>query len=165
MNRSPALCAIAIVASLLSACGRTELSGPPTIRLGQDECAGCGMLVSEDRCSCALLVEEDRGRTHLVFDDMGCLLDYRTKHSECTIIEVFVRDYSARSWLTANTAYFLTRTNDTLTTPMGSGIVAFGSKDAAEAQGKISGGEVMQYEQVENLRREKREARRAEGPP
>jgi len=140
---------IALFAALcmapLPACRRAELSGPPTLRLGHDECAECGMLLSEDRCAGAMLVDTGSGRAHLVFDDLGCLLDYRDTEGHLAAIEAFVKDYGDRTWLPAADAWFVAGGPDAPQTPMGSGIVAFEAKEAADAQRSRSGGEVMDY--------------------
>ena len=139
------LVAAALCMTPLPACRRAELSGPPTLRLGHDECAECGMLMSADRCAGAILVNTSSGRAHLVFDDLGCLLDYRDAEGNPTAIEAFVKDYGDRRWLPAPNAWFVAGGPDAPQTPMGSGIVAFGAKEAADAQRSRSGGEVMDY--------------------
>jgi copper chaperone NosL len=118
------------------------------------------MIVSEDRCSCAILVEQDGQRIHLVFDDLGCLLDYRADHSQTVVINAFVHDYGTGQWTTGASAHYLVATSDKLSTPMGSGIVAFETKDRAEGERSKSGGEIATYDRLVERRRGWREARR-----
>jgi nitrous oxide reductase accessory protein NosL len=164
-----ALSCVAVgVAALIPACGPAELSGPPSVRLGRDECAGCGMLISEDHCSCAMLVAEDGGKTYLIFDDLGCLLDYRADHPQAVVAEVFAHDYSTGQWVQAATASYLSATSpSSLNTPMGSGIVAFASRAQAEAQQKTTGGDLVSFDRLADLRRDRKEAARTSpsGPP
>jgi nitrous oxide reductase accessory protein NosL len=163
MNRLTLVSLSVAFAALIPACRRAEVSGPPNLRLGHDECAGCGMLVSEDRCSCALLIDSDEGRTHLIFDDLGCLLDYRSDHPGRLPIDTFVHDYGTARWVRAGAASFLHTVPERLATPMSSAMVAFESRDSAERQQMVSGGEVVDYNRLDVLRREWRAARRA-GP-
>lgn len=154
----------ALCMTALTACRRAELSGPPTLRIGHDECAECGMLLSEDRCAGAMLVDTSSGRAHLVFDDIGCLLDYRDAEGHPAPIEAFVKDYGDRTWLPAANAWFVVGGPDAPQTPMGSGIVAFGSKEAADAQKARSGGKVVDYAHLAAARLEWHESRRPSPP-
>jgi copper chaperone NosL len=155
--------ALAVCGACIPACRRTELSGPPTLRPGRDECAHCGMLVNEDRCSSGLLVSNDGGgREHVVFDDIGCMLDYESGHAGLEVVGAFVHDHDSRSWTGAPAAWFVMAAPDRLATPMGSGIVAFSTKDAAERRAAECAGMVIAYERLEAARREMTEARRAD---
>ncbi len=158
MNGSILTILLATVAAL-TACGRTELSGPPTLRLARDECTECGMLVNEDRCSCALLINRDGRREHLVFDDIGCLLDFRLAFPETVVVDVFVHDHSTGAWVSAPAAHYLSANPDELTTPMGSGYVAFASAQEAAEQHARVGGELTTLERLTESRRASREAR------
>lgn len=115
------------VLTLLSACTQDPLTGPPEIRPGRDQCAACGMLISEDRCASAWIVRV-RGRAeYALFDDIGCMLDHHPAETE--VVQRFVRDHSTRAWLVASAAAYLHEPN--IRTPMGSGIVAFSSAQEA----------------------------------
>lgn len=150
----------ALAASLLTACDRSELAGPPTLRVGRDECAECGMLISEDRCACALLIARDDIREHLTFDDIGCLLDYKAHAPDnVQIVDAFVLDYESRAWIAAAKAYFVYADRERLHTPMASGIVALASEAAARATMDTFGGEVLTYQDVAPARRAWMEAR------
>lgn len=139
MKRS--LPAILIGIALLPACGGEELTGPPEVKLGRHECAECGMLINEDRCSTALLVEDRGRRDYWHFDDIGCMLDIERKRAgEVRIIERFVRDYDTKDWLPAQQASFLMAHPKQLHTPMGTGIVAFATQaQATQAQAQFPG--------------------------
>lgn len=146
------LCTLA--ALLLWACERAPLSGPPDMQLGRHECKACGMLVSEDRCSSALLVESHGRREYFFYDDLGCMLDQvREGIDDATVIEVFARDYGARSWLSAKDATFLFADAARLQTPMGSGIVAFLAAADAQSANARYGGRTMTYPDLVEARR------------
>lgn len=142
------LIAACLAASTSPACRRAPLAGPPDLRLGKVECAGCGMIISEDRCSCALLVERGTERSHLCFDDIGCMLDYEGGHHDETIIERYVHDFAARGWIAAGDACFLAGDRFGLRTPMSSGVVAFEDRAAAEDQRARTGGEIKTYAEL-----------------
>lgn len=120
------------LACTLAGCGRGELTGPPQLRLGREECAACGMLINEDRCSCALLIEHDQDRRYAFFDDLGCLMNYEyDRAGEARVVERYVHDFQNRAWLNAKDAVFARADREALRTPMGSGTVAFSSTEAA----------------------------------
>ncbi|MGD9692951.1 MAG: nitrous oxide reductase accessory protein NosL [Phycisphaerales bacterium] len=145
--RTPTTLVLLALLSFSTACRRAELSGPPELRVGRDQCAECGMLISEDRCSAAVLYERDRERLHAIFDDIGCLLDWRraTHDPPQRVLETYLRDYDARAWIHANTASILRADRDRLHTPMGSGIVAFAHAADAEARRDEFGGDLTSY--------------------
>jgi len=163
MNRSTlAIAAAGLAAWMATGCHPTDPSGPPSIRLGRDECAGCGMLISEDRCSCAILVRQDGDLEYRLFDDLGCLLDYRADHPEAVVADSFVRDYGSGAWVHASAAWFLTPGPTPPGTPMGSGMVAFEGEHRANTQRLTSGGDIVRYDRLTEVRREGRLARHAE---
>ena len=146
MNRSSSavilLCALAGVAG----CDRRELAGPPTLRLGRDQCAECGMLISEERCSSAVLFERDGRREYAMFDDIGCMLDHETTEApDRTTIDAFVRDHSTAQWVPAANAVFLVNARELVRTPMGSGMIAFADRDGALEAQQQWGGDLTDY--------------------
>ena len=146
---------VVALAALVPACSRTDLTGPPELRVGRDECGECGMIVSEDRCSSALLVEIGGRREHVVFDDIGCMLDYeRDKAGGYTPVDAFVHDHGTGAWARAADAHFLYADRERLPTPMGTGIVAFAGADGALAKQREFGGEVMDYGRLAVARRD-----------
>lgn len=147
-------------------CDQAPLSGPPELRLGRDECAECGMLISEDRCCAALLVETPPAsghRTHLLYDDLGCLLDAEIHRvGEFTVLERHVRDHPARMWLRAESAVFLKAPPDNVHTPMASGMVAFANPAQADSEAIRSSGTRTDFAGLLATRREWWAARRRE---
>lgn len=147
MNRSrPIVCAVFALVSVLTACQRTVLSGPPELRLGRSECGECGMLISEDRCSSALLVDARGRREHVLYDDIGCMLDAERRGLDGAVVaERYVHDHGTRAWVEAGVAHFVAADRDSLQTPMGSGLVAFATAGDAEAVSKAHKGRVLDY--------------------
>ena len=127
-------------------CRRAELSGPPSLKLGRDECAECGMIIAEDRFSSAVLAEVDGSLEHLLFDDVGCMIDYEHAHEgEVRVVERFVHDYDSRMWVSCDDAVFLFADRDLLRTPMSSGIGAFVGTEGVERVKEAVGGVVLEY--------------------
>ena len=114
-----------LLAAALSACAPARPGGPPTVRLGVDPCARCGMIVSEERFAGGYI--DDEGRS-VVFDDPGELLA-ALEAQPALRARSFVQDAGGAGWVPAAAAVF--KKIPGLPTPMGSGVAAF--KDAAEA--------------------------------
>ncbi len=143
-------------------CDRAELTGPPTLRVGRDECVECGMMINEERCSSALLVEDRGIREFLFFDDIGCMLDYEQQpHAEQRAIERFVHDFATQQWLNARAAVFVAADRQKLTTPMASGLVAFATVEQAQEAINTYGGQTMSAEELSAARVAWQESRRA----
>jgi copper chaperone NosL len=141
MNRRLLIVVVAALCAAMSSCQRRVAQGPPEIRLGRDECAECGMMIADDRFAGALLVDGAGERRALVFDDIGCMLDYERRHApEVAVTGRFVRDGATRAWVGAEGATYLCADRDRLATPMGSGIAAFGdARGASERRGQVGG--------------------------
>ncbi len=148
--------------SALTACTRDERTGPPTLRLGRDECAECGMAIHEERTAAAMLIDRDGRRDYLLFDDIGCLLDIeRSRGTELKVLDRFVHDYAANAWTRAESAVFLCTDGSTLLTPMASGLAAYVDRAGAEADQRQFGGKVLDFDALAAWRKARMEERRA----
>ncbi|MBM4111793.1 MAG: hypothetical protein FJ253_00210 [Phycisphaerae bacterium] len=151
--RSRSLCAGALVAvALAAACDRAPLEGPPVLRPGRDVCAECGMSVMEDRCSAATLVDRDDGRGHLLFDDIGCMLDHERDGATPPPIARFVHDHATGEWIEAERAVYLM--SESIRTPMDSWLVARATMDAARDAQARHGGVVLGWSELDTVRRQ-----------
>jgi copper chaperone NosL len=127
---------------LFAACGGGGSSdGPPEIRYGLEECSYCRMIVSEERFAAALTA----GTGRAVFDDVGCLVSYLGER-QVADPAIWVHDHAARGWLRASGAWFVR--DPAGGTPMGSGLVAFAERSAAEAFAGGRGVEVLSWDQL-----------------
>lgn len=145
----------------VAACERSQINGPPTLRLGRDECAECGMAIHEEKSAAALLIEREGRREHLLFDDIGCLLDLtRNQESELTIVDRFVHDQATGAWVRADVASFLATDGSSLLTPMASGLAAYSDNQGAQDGQRKYGGQIMDYASVQSWRRARIEERR-----
>lgn len=136
MRIIPALLAVA-----LAGCSEAERAGPPTVRFGFDECAQCGMIVSDERFAAATRVSDGGRSAALFFDDVGCQLDHEMASPAAPVLGQWVQDHSARVWLDAGSAIYVHAPG--LHTPMGSEIAAFGDPSAAEALRAAHEGRVL----------------------
>jgi copper chaperone NosL len=143
MKYAVALC----LCVMLVGCSRTPSDAPPVVHYGRDECAHCGMIVSDERFAAALRVNADGAPKDLIFDDIGDMLDYqREKGASIEVLRRYVHDYTTKEWTDAATAAFVK--SEEVHSPMGSGIVAAsGRKGGEELQAKL-GGKLLSFTEV-----------------
>lgn len=108
---------------LAAGCSEDRGNGPPAIKYGHAECAGCGMIVSSERYASAIVLPAPSEPRDLVFDDISCMLEYETAHDIDRAALRFVHDADSLQWLPAKDATFVR--NPEVHTPMGSGLQAF----------------------------------------
>lgn len=140
------LCSILVV--LMVACARGETTAtPPTIRYGEDLCAECNMIISDPRYAAGYAHEVSTGRyENVVFDDIGDLLSYTTKHPEDHVVAWYAHDYTNEEWIDATTAYYVV--SDAILSPMGHGITAHTTKAAAEAMAQSKQGQLFDWQSL-----------------
>jgi copper chaperone NosL len=140
-------------ALLLVGCAGAPDDGPPTVYFGQDVCARCSMIVSEESFATAVVTEVDGRREALAFDDIGCLFDWEAK-AEQPVAARWVSSHDLTGWVKAESAWFA-RSAD-IRSPMGSGVAAFGDRAAADRLAGERAGTVTDWNGL-------REAARTEG--
>ena len=133
----------------VAGCSRTPAwpPEPAELRLGEDACAECRMLISDVRYAAQRVSRE--GAVEF-FDDAGCLLASvrpriesgagsepvegrgPSRDGESDPRGVFVVTGDDATWTRADLAYVVQSTD--ITSPMGHGLLAFSSRDAAEAE-------------------------------
>lgn len=149
--------AVLSLVCILSSCGESPLSGPPPTQLGQDACAECDMTVREDRYSCGAVVRKGEVRSHVSFDDIGCMLDHARFHPELEWVEEYVRDAVTGRWVEASKASYVV--SEQVATPMASGISAYAEKADADAAGKKVSAAVQTWPEVRAARQALMESR------
>ena len=127
---------------LMVGCQAPRSNQPPEIRYGEETCAFCGMLISEERFAAALATATGETET---FDDVGCLLHVFTRQDR-SMAHVWVHDYSSGRWLEAPHAVFVH--SDQVPTPMGGGLFAFSTQEAAEQFAREVHGTVRRFGQL-----------------
>ena len=92
-----------IAAGLLAGCQPVDASRPPTIRFGEEACASCRMIISDERFAAALVTAAGDA---LKFDDIGCLIEHEADPVRPDVA-CWVRDFRSREWLDARQATFV----------------------------------------------------------
>jgi copper chaperone NosL len=115
-----------VTAGVLAGCQPVDTSRPPTVRFGEEACASCRMIISDERFAAALITATGDA---LKFDDIGCLI----QHEEGQIrsdVNYWVRSFRGQEWLKAHEAMYLHGTR--VTSPMGHGLAALPATRATE---------------------------------
>lgn len=133
---------LGLAAAVLLPAGCGGADGPPTVRYGQEGCARCRMIINDDRFAAALVTTDGDG---LKFDEVGCLIEYRTAHPDSARAE-WVRGYQTGQWHDARQAFFVH--GPKLHTPMGSGLAAVPGREQADALAAELGGRVLRYDEL-----------------
>jgi copper chaperone NosL len=121
---------------------RPAASGPEPIAYGRDTCARCRMHLSQPGFGGE--IRDQRG-VLTKYDDIGCLLQAMAALG-AQVAETWVEDH-AGGGLAPLRGATLVRTGRG-ETPMGSGIVAFAGRTAAEAFAASSGGRRVALEEL-----------------
>lgn len=112
-------------AAFLAGCGPREVR--PVEIYPEDMCALCRMAISDQRFASEIV--EQNGTVHK-FDDLGCLAQYRGRTKGLEVAAVFLKDYETGEWVPEARG---TVVEAGVSTPMGSGRVAFGDPERARA--------------------------------
>lgn len=141
MRCLPLILALAALSlPMLDGCRRKPTLDPPEIRFGQDTCAECGMILSDERYAAAIVLIDLHGdRVQLLFDDVGEMLAFTPPANDA--VRLWVRDATTKAWIDAADAWFVV--DSELHTPMGTGTAACSTKDAAEILVRDHGGKVV----------------------
>lgn len=110
---------------------------PAEVRLGEDACAECRMFVSDGRFAAQMRLRD--GSTEF-FDDVGCLIE-RHGRGRGDPSGAFVRSADGARWLRLTEAVAVKARS--ITTPMGYGLLAFPSREAAAVEGGRHAGAVI----------------------
>ncbi len=123
---------LALTVLIVAACGQPPRPEPAKIRFGETMCTECGMIISQPKFAASLAYAESEGRfKSLAFDDIGDMIGYLQKHAELIPVGTWVHDYDSEEWIDANAAFFVE--SSAIKSPMGHGIAAFGTEEAANA--------------------------------
>ena len=116
-----------LLSAVLGACAGLKAGDVPRLSVGQDACAKCGMIVSDDRFAAGYVSDEGES---VVFDDLGELLAELQERPGLRS-RAWARDMKGGGWARLTEAE--TRRSERLATPMGTGWAAFARKSDAEA--------------------------------
>ena len=126
-----------LAAAWLGACAGGA-AGPPAVRWGVDECSHCHMILAEERFAA---VGRSAAGEEVRFDDLECAARFLADRA-AESWTAWAHDSAGPEWLPAAAAAYAA--TDTVT-PMGSGLLAFASAEAARAAG---GGEPLGWSDV-----------------
>ena len=128
------------LALLFLGCSEEKEIKPSNIKYGEDLCAACSMIISEELYSSQYILTNGDVKK---FDDIGCMIDHiKKKEGELDRISaVFVRDYNSNQWINAKDAYFLH--SRLIITPMGHGIIGFSNKEDLKKEQAKTGGKYL----------------------
>lgn len=105
----------------MASCKRAE---PQAIKINKDKCDFCEMTISNGKFAAEILTQ--KGRVYK-FDDLQCMLRYKTENNNITIQTMYVNDYTANNKLIeASTAYYLK--HESFKSPMRGNYAAFASE-------------------------------------
>ena len=131
--------AIAMLA-LLAACA----PAPRPMMYGAEACEQCRMTVSEPGFAARALLET--GKAH-AFDSVECLAAWVGEGAAERLHSLWVQDFGdPERWLPAEEAGYVR--GGEVRSPMGGGITAHASLDAARAHAAAHGGEVLEWGRV-----------------
>lgn len=116
--------ACGLLLSVLSSCATQEVT--PVDLYPEDECSHCRMTVSDPRFAAEIITVDGEV---FKFDDIGCMEAYQLRHPEIRAGGVFVMDFDSATWLSAGKATII---STEVSTPMGSGKLAFNGREASE---------------------------------
>ncbi len=119
---------------------------PPEVVFGMDLCERCGMVIDDPRYAAALVLEN--GSSHK-FDDAGEMFAWRADHTGETVAAWYVHDYTSKVWLRGETAFYVV--NKGVTSPMGTGVAAFGVRAEADTFAKGLKATVLVFDEAQRL--------------
>lgn len=104
-----------------------DKKGPPALKVGDDACARCGMLIGDLRYAAGW--RDDSGAA-AVFDDIGCMVVEAREHPPASAA-FWVHDFHTEAWIEAETASYTISTG--IKSPMAYGIAAAATPDDARS--------------------------------
>ncbi|MBA9026562.1 nitrous oxide reductase accessory protein NosL [Peribacillus huizhouensis] len=111
---------------ILAACGNDKAQ-PVSINEATDTCETCNMAVIDNQHATQIILENGKS---MVFDDVGCMYEWVTKHENEKIDAQFVRDYHDEEWILVDDATYVY--NQSVKTPMAYNVISFKDKATAE---------------------------------
>ncbi len=117
---------------LLAGCSSkpVDADATPSVRMGEERCAYCTMLIDDVRFTAAWRTADGIERH---FDDIGCMVNGSRRDAPPTGTRYWVHDYRTAAWLRAGEASFVI--SPAIKTPMTYGVAAFAS--AVDASGVV----------------------------
>jgi copper chaperone NosL len=138
-------CAYLVSSSLLAGCGTADQSRPPNVRFGEEACAFCRMIISDERFAAAVVIKTGEA---LKFDDIGCLILHEASQVRPGAA-YWVRSFAGHDWLNAREATFVHSTR--VRSPMDHGLAALPTAQAADELSKDTSGRTLRFSELPSL--------------
>ncbi len=145
-NQAPLyLAGFVVLALFLSACEK----GPGDIRIGEQECDHCRMMISDERFAAQLITSHGR---QYAFDAIECLAAYVDigDGQQLEIEGLWVPDFNTSgNWIPANEATYLQSEN--IRSPMALNLSAYQTEDEAEEQRSEFNGSLIDWNELRSI--------------
>lgn len=140
------LISLLVLSITLVGCSSKEYT-PKEISAETDVCEVCNMSITHMDYAGQIIFKNN---DHLVFDDLGCLMEYMIENGEEKIGAAFIKEESSHKWINVKEAVYVY--NSQYWTPMNYGVLAFHSKESAEAYMAENGqGEMLSYDDLHDF--------------
>lgn len=130
---------------VLSACGDKTYE-PREINAETDVCYMCNMSITHAQYAGQIV---KKNNDVIVFDDIGCLMEYIAEYGDKEVGAAFIRDNESDTWLDVTEASYVYSPD--FWTPMNFGVLAFSSKEAAQSYADEQNGELLAYKDLETF--------------
>lgn len=137
------LTAVAMTALfVLAACGDKTYE-PREINAETDVCYMCNMSITHAQYAGQIV---KKNNDVIVFDDIGCLMEYIAEYGDSEVGAAFIRDNNSNAWLNVEEASYVYSAD--YWTPMNFGVLAFADDEAANAYMSEQPGELKTYDDL-----------------
>ena len=127
----------------LGGCGDKEYK-PKEISAETDVCEVCNMTIAYMDYAGQIVFKNN---DHLVFDDLGCLMEYIIDNGEGNIGAAYIKDESTNQWINVKDAVYVYEAN--YWTPMNYGVLAFTDEESAKNYMAVNGqGKQLVYDDL-----------------
>jgi len=127
---------------ILAACSE-ETFEPRDINPEVDVCHICNMSITHVDYAAQIVLKNG---DYVVFDDIGCLMEYVLENGEEKVGAGYIRDMNSSQWLKIEDAVYVYSKD--YWTPMNYGVVAFSSLEEANEYMEEQPGELVPYEEL-----------------
>ncbi|MEK4627412.1 MAG: nitrous oxide reductase accessory protein NosL [Solibacillus sp.] len=137
---------LALIVIALVGCSSKEYE-PKEISAETDVCEICNMSISHIDYAGQIVFKNN---DHLVFDDLGCLMEYIMENGEDNIGAAFIKDEQSHTWINVKDAVYVYNAN--YWTPMNYGVLAFSTEKNANLYMEENGqGELLSYDDLDSF--------------
>ncbi len=127
----------------LAGCGDKEYK-PKEISAETDVCEVCNMTISYMDYAGQIVFKNN---DHLVFDDLGCLMEYIIDNGDSKIGAAYIKDETTNQWINVKDAVYVYEAN--YWTPMNYGVLAFADEHSAKTYMEENGqGKQLVYDDL-----------------